>query len=204
MPTVPAVAIQRANHVVVAGGEPIARVGIEIDTSLYGEPEVERSTIDSILGEQDSWITMNWNAKVSRQQPHVDDDFPIGMPETICNLGMRVVEDDDDEPEAIYMNHLYVQEEARGRGYGLLMWDCYLAVVAYAHYELPQPVAASGGIGSTEGGATYDFLVRQGVPEADIIPGTKTPKEGIGTVTWETPAENVIDPAPITREEVDE
>lgn len=188
--SVPVVRIKRDEWIVAAGGEELPRVDLEAKHRLYGNFDWTRSTIDSLLGEKEGWVTLSWNAEINRETPHRDDPYPLSMPETIANVGFHVEEDSDGNPVSLNMTHLYVQEKARRQGYGQLLWDCYLAVAVYGDLELV------GGVGSTEEGGTAAFLERQGVPRRDIIAGRKAGGEGL--TQWRTDLDNVASKAPVT------
>lgn len=200
---VPAVVVERDSHTVVAAGENIGRLDIEVEADLYGDPVVSRGSRDSLLGEMDFPASISWSVAMERVQPFKDDRYPMSMPNVIGNVGFRADPDDGltashpEDVDVIYMSHLFVQDEARRGGYGQLLWDTYLATVAYGDYR------AAGGVGSTEGGGTYEFLKRQGVPEADIEPGRKTTRNGTGTVKWSTDPSNIVRGAPIRHTEAE-
>jgi len=200
--TVSAIVIDRSSHAVVAAGEDIAHPQFEVETDLYGNPDFDVPTDNDLIFRMGPPYSINFSAAMQRVQPFKDDQFPTSMPSAITNAGFRSEYGDvgtpstADEVERIDLFHLSVQDEARRMGYGQLMWDVYLATAAYGNYTL------SGGVGSSEGGATYKFLRQQGVPESDISPGRDTPGEGSGLVRWETPVENAIRTAPLSRQEV--
>lgn len=201
--TVPAVVIERPTHTVVVAGEDVVHLRFEMETTLYGTPSYQTPVSDSLIASLGPPFSISWSFSIDRVSPFSDDEFPMSMPKAIGNVGWRGDPDEGvtasiaEDVDTIYMSHLYVQEEARRMGYGQLMWDTYLATVAYGDYR------AAGGIGSTEGGGTVRFLRSQGVPEADISPGRKTPGAGTGLVKWSTPASNVTSNAPIRRTEVE-
>jgi len=201
--TVPAIGIGRDSHKVVVAGEELAVLDMEIETDLYGSPSFKTPVSDDIIAAMGPPYSLSWSVEMNRVAPFTDDQYPMSMPQAIANLGFRAENEDTLTPSrsgevtGIYMRHLHVQEEARQQGYGQLLWDVYLAVVAYGGYR------AAGGIGSTETGATVAFLKSQGVPEADISPGRKTPGGGAGTVGWSTPAANLTAAAPITETTVE-
>ncbi len=198
--TVPAVVIERESHKVVAAGEDVVHLQFEVEMDHYGTFSHTSPITDSILAEMGPPYTVSWTGTVERETPHSEDQYPMAMPKSIGNLGFRGDPDDgitasrSEEVDVIYMSHLFVQEEARRIGYGQLLWDFYLAVVAYGNYR------AAGGVGSTEGSGTVRFLRRQGVPEDDIDPGRHA--GGSGTTRWSTDASNVVAAAPIRRTEV--
>lgn len=199
--TVPGVAIQRDTHTVVAAGESIERVNIEIDTSLPGEPKFSRSSRNAILGEQDTFINLIYSIEVNRPHPISSDPFPPQMPDTICNTSIHGREDRTEglSPELpieyMFMDHLYVQEEARGMGYGQLLWDCYLALVAYGDYD------AHGKVGDDDGRTTVAFLKAQGVPPSDITESDSSAWLGKNRAVWETDGGNVTAGAPIVKQQ---
>lgn len=201
MADAPGVVVSRDTHTVVVAGHDTVHLQFDVETGLSGEMDFQTPVSDDVIADLGPPYSTTWDAKISRERPYRDDPFDTSMPATIANLGFRGEYDGTGSPttaeeiDRIYMSHLYVQPQARRMGYGQLMWDIYLAVIAYS--ELP----AAGGIGSTEGGKTYDFLVSQGIPESDISPGRHTPGEGRGVVKWKTAAMNVTADAPIFRQE---
>lgn len=198
---VPGVIISRDTHTVAAAGESIERVDIEMETSLPGNPEFTRSTKDSLLGELDSFIHLIYNVEVNRERPLHEDPFPPEMPNTICNASLHGREDrtEGNTPELpleyIFMDHLHVQEAARGMGYGQLMWDCYLALVAYGDYD------AHGKVGDDENRTTVGYLKSQGVPEADITESDSAAWMGENRAVWKTDGSNVTSVAPIEEQQ---
>lgn len=193
-----AVVVERPGSVVTAAGDNIGRVNIEAETPLYGEFDYDRGSYDSLLGEHDWPASITWTTEMDgdRRDPAYPFDPPIRGVITNCGFGGRGTQTPTasrpEEVDKIHMGHLEVDRQARRMGYGQLMWDCYLSVVAYGNYP------ASGGIGSTEGGGTAKFLQSQGVPPEDISPGREAPGDGTGLTRWETPAENVVDPSVVT------
>lgn len=191
------VTIARSDHRVVLSGEETPKADLEVESNLPGEVETTRSTRDSLLGEI-GFINLSWGAEVNREQPHKDDPFPMSMPATIANMTVYGREDrtSGSSPELpleyMYMDHLYVQEEARGMGYGQLLWDCYVALVAFIDG------GARGSIGDTGDGDTVVFLRHQGVPEEDITRTDTAAWLGEGMAVWETDGENIVRPAPVS------
>lgn len=202
--TVKAVYVRRSDHTVSLVGEPIPRADLHIDTALSGEARTSRSSRDSLLGEK-GFINLSWKAEMNRGRGRPDDEFPVDMPDTICNLTVYGREDrtggySPELPlEYMAMDHLYVQPEARGMGYGQLMWDCYVALVAYIDGD------AVGKVGDDEDGTTYEFVRSQGVPADDVQHVDSSAWLGTHRVTWRTDGLNIVDPAPVSvgREEVD-
>jgi GNAT superfamily N-acetyltransferase len=195
---VPGVVIKRGTHSVIAAGESIERVDIEIQTDLPGDPRFSRSTNHSILGEQDSLMNLSYSIEVNRPRSIYDDPFPVSMPATICNATIYGREDRSDGMtptlplEYMEMTHLYVQDEARGRGYGQLLWDCYLALVVYGEYE------ARGKIGDDTDRNTVAFLKSKGVPAEDITESDSSAWLGTNRAVWATEGRNLTGGEPIT------
>lgn len=168
----------------------------KIEWGGYGVSDVDRSSFDSLLGEKD-YMSMSWSASVHRETPHRDDEFPMSMPAAIANMlvyardgpgrGMTV------EPpfEAVDMDHLHVQEEARGMGYGQLMWDVYLTVAVAIGGD------ARGKVGDDETANTKGYLERQGVPSSDITHRKGGGWLGSHTVIWDTDVSNIRRNAPV-------
>jgi len=195
---VPGVVVQRGTHRVTAVGESIDRVDIEIILRLPGTPDSTRSTLDSILGELDSFFSLSYDVGVVRPQSINDDPFPASMPSNICNMTIYGGEDrtDGSSPtlplEYMEMSHLYVQEEARGMGYGQLLWDCYLALVAYGDLD------ARGKIGDDDERNSVAFLKAKGVPEEDITMSDSSAWLGTNSVSWATDGSNITGGEPIS------
>lgn len=193
-----AVVVERPGSVVTAAGDNVGRLNIEAETPMYGDFSYDRGSYDSLLGEMDWPASITWTTRMEgdRRDPAYPFDPPIRGVITNCGFGGRgdqtLTASRPEEVVSIHMGHLDVDKKARRMGYGQLMWDCYLAVVAFGPFE------ASGGIGSTEGGGTVRFLETQGVPRDDIQPGGETLEDGRGVTRWSTSAENVVDDSVVT------
>lgn len=185
------VTVRRPTHTVTASGEDVVHLEFDIDTDLYGDPWMQLPHKDSLLGELDPPFSIAWTFEMNRVQPHSDDQYPMSMPDTIANIGIRAAKESPyspsvaEEVEAIDIQHLNVNPRARRMGYGQLLWDVYVAIVAYGDYR------AEGGVGSTRSGATVAFLREQGVPMSDISPGARSPQGGEGLVKWDTAPSNI-------------
>lgn len=199
MPTVPSVAVSRPSHTIVVAGEDIAHLYFDGELDLYGDLDLPPDHDDNILSSLGAPFSFSWGVAVDRVPPHADDKYPLSMPATIANAGIRGRGHDGGsagrphEVGRIVMYHLWVQEPARREGYAQVLWDLYLALTAFTDAD------AGGNVGSTEGGGTVGFLKSQGVPADDISPGRHSPGEGSGTVGWLTDGENITSGAPITR-----
>jgi len=147
-----------------------------------------------------SAINTGWSAEVTREEPHADDEYPMSMPHTISNLTVYARDSDKGssgmftDPEGdydyTYLDHLYTQPEARGEGYGQLMWDIYTVISVAVGGD------ARGKIGETDEGASYGFLRSNGVPDEDI---EETSGAWVSTdaVKWDTPVENIKAVSPV-------
>jgi len=189
-------AVERGKHKVLFGHEvgDVGVGGVDAEFDGYGVLDIDKSRIND-----------QWSVDVDRIEPHHDDQYPLTMPHTIANVSvyaedsegfMGMVRDDDAEHDRTKLDHMFVQPEARGKGYGLLLWDVYVCVTAAVGG------VARGKIGETEDGATYHFLRQRGVPEDDIE-AARGVWSGGDAVRWETDAANITNPAPLkqTREE---
>jgi len=191
------VTITRDTHTITATGTDTERLDISVDTSLYGTVKATRSTYSSLIGEVDLGITPKYYVKIDRGMPREEDPFPIDMPHTIGNMASRLGNTDtprydtDSDPDFIYLSHLFVQEDARGMGYGLLMWDCALAVAAFGGIDMTGLVGAGGG-------ASVSFLERQGVPP-DAVRDAGRNVWGLSdrNVYWEADLADVLAGAPV-------
>ena len=140
-------------------------------------------------------FNVSWSAEVVREEFHTDDEFPLSMPHTIANMTVRALEDGEIssyEPpfDKVYLDHLFVQDEARGRGYGTLLWDIYVAIGVAVGERM------TGKIGETTSGSTRAFLQSRGVPDADIE-STSGAWMSSDAVRWDTPVENLLAEAPV-------
>jgi len=150
-----------------------------------------------------SALNVSHSVEVVRDKPHRDDTYPLDMPHSIANLTVYVQDSDGgaggiftpDNPDYDHtkMSHMYVQPEARGEGYGTMLWDVYVVVSAAVGGD------AKGKIGETPEGDTLRFLTGNGVPEEDtnVTSGAWSAGEAVG---WDTQAANIVDAAPITRD----
>jgi GNAT superfamily N-acetyltransferase len=188
------VVVDRPAHTIALEGENILRADITIESSRYGDPSISRGSYTEPLGEMQLPAPVNWSVKYVVENPH-DDVFPRSMNHTIANLGMRGMEQDESHarrPEEVAlmdMYHLHVQPEARGDGYGGMLWDVYAAALAWGDYH------AIGGVGG--GQETAAFLQRKGVPQNHLQYDMTTPANDEGIVRWGTPAENIVSGMPI-------
>jgi len=160
--------IARGKHKVVFAHEPgdIESGVLDVEWSGYGKFSTDRGVINT-----------RWGADVVRERPHVDDQYPLSMPSTISNLTVYaeaedaydgVFKKDDPDYDHTKMDHLHTQPEARGKGYGTMMWDIYVCISAAVSGYV------TGKIGETEDDATRRFLRRNGVPDEDIDPAAWT------------------------------
>lgn len=185
--------IARGKHKVVFAHEPgdIESGVLDVEWSGYGKFSTDRGVINT-----------RWGADVVRESPHVDDQYPLSMPSTISNLTVYaeaedaydgVFKKDDPDYDHTKMDHLHTQPEARGKGYGTMMWDIYVCISAAVSGYV------TGKIGETEDDATRRFLRRNGVPDEDIdtVGGVWTPGD---SVSWETDVENITAEAPLERD----
>lgn len=203
MPEVRAIAIERDMYDLVAAGPAPDRVDIEVDLYPVGEWEYSRSSRSGILGEQDTYLNLGYSCDVKRPASHHDDPFPVSMPRTIANMTVYGREDrtggmSPQLPlEYMYMDHLYVQEEARGMGYGQLLWDAYASLVAYADLD------AHGAVGDGTERNTAQFLEAKGVPPEDITRSDSGAWLGTNRAKWQTDGQNVTRPVPYRVTEVE-
>lgn len=156
-----------------------------------------RSSRDSILGES-GYLNLRWRVEVSRPESIYDDNYPTDVPMTLANMSVYGSRDEDDHlaPDGLpldymYVDHLYVQPEARERGYGQLLWDAY-AMLVYAIDGY-----GTGKIGEDAAGTTTEWLTSKGVPRADIDIIDSGAWLGERSVKWDTTGRNIYGQVPI-------
>ena len=189
--------VRRSAHTVhFVVGDSIAHADHKVEWDGPGEAETGRSSRSAILGDT-GYVNLSWSAEVNRETPHHEDQFPIDMPDTIANMTVYGREDRTQgttpTPPLEYtkMDHLHVQEEARGMGFGLLVWDVYLTLSAAIGGD------ARGKVGDNEDADTVTFLERQGVPRSDIEYHDGGGWLGTHTAIWDTDVSNITAVAPL-------
>lgn len=192
------ISVERDTHTVrFVYGDEIPRGDHHIEWHGSGDVSASRSSRTPILGET-GYINLSWSVEVTREHPPVDDPYPLDMPNTIANLTFYGREDrtdglNPDPPlEYTYMDHLYVQEPARGQGYGQLLWDAYLTTSVAIGGD------ARGKVGDEAHTPTVSYLTSNGVPREDIESREGGGWLGSRTAIWDTPVENIERVAPLT------
>lgn len=86
--------------------------------------------------------------------------------------------------DGVELTHLHVQDDARGRGIGSILFDWYRAAAIY------QGGTANGAFGG--GTASVEFLESQGVPADEIRTGGGA-FIATSSVHWSVPADELMD-----------
>lgn len=192
MASVKTVTVRRNDYTVELIGDDITDARFNVELSRPG-------VVDAIVSDLSG---VKWVIEVHRPRYREEDPFPVDMPSTICSAHIYAREDRTEEHNTTppleygFLDHLYVQEQARGCGYGKFLWDCYLAVVAHIAGD------ARGKVGETEDGNTNRFLESRGVQSSSMEKLENETFLAPYSIRWDANGENVINGQPVQLSEV--